>query len=173
MVRVERVTAARKSPGVCGACRQPIAAGEPYVHWSFRYGGKHVRHEKPECQPHPWELVGNPKRQDLMRASQAWADAFNADTAEEAAAHLEDAAGFARSAAEQFQDAVDGWQGTGLENSEQYATFESAADELDTWADEAERVAGDLTSWEPEHEDDTDGWRETLHETEEPPDIDF
>lgn len=41
MPQVHRIEKARKSPGNCETCHKKIEPGQPYYHWSFRYGGKH------------------------------------------------------------------------------------------------------------------------------------
>lgn len=57
MPRVNRVDKSRKSPGNCGKCGTEIKAGDPYVWWKFRFGGKHIRCGKSECGPKPADLT--------------------------------------------------------------------------------------------------------------------
>ncbi len=56
MPRVNTVQKARK-PQRCGSCRKEIKPGEGYRHWSFRYGGKHVRCMDYACRPRQSDLT--------------------------------------------------------------------------------------------------------------------
>lgn len=161
--RLNKVTRARKSPGTCGRCGAVINIGDGYYYWKFRFGRRQIR-----CLDHapaPWERESNSKRQDLMRASDAFAACQNADAPEDAAASLREAIGYVESARDEFQNAVDGWSSTGLENSEMAQNFEYAVSDLDDWLSDAEQAADELEAWDPtdpDNADDPDAWQDVI-----------
>jgi uncharacterized protein YukE len=176
--KVTRVKAARKPGQVCGNCREPIQVGQPYQHWSFRYGGTRKRCMKPECAPQVWELESNSKRSALLQADSLYHDAHGADTPRAAADALEECIGLVEGAAEEFASAVDGWTGTGLENSEQYDAFSNAQDELERWCSDAQQVCDNLRELADELEADEDAepdddWRQPLEYLDAIPEPEF
>ena len=50
MTRITHVEKARKDAGPCGRCNAEIKKGTGYYWLAFRFGGRRVRCEKPECR---------------------------------------------------------------------------------------------------------------------------
>jgi hypothetical protein len=144
MVKVNSVAKAQKDQGKCQKCGSEILKGEPYRWWKpSRFTGKRVRCMKPSCAPAAWELESNEKRAGLLRAQMSVDDLVNAETCEAAQLCIADALEEVRAVIESFQEAVDSWSGTGLENSQRYFDFESAIGELEDWVQAAESVEAD------------------------------
>jgi hypothetical protein len=148
--RLRKVERSRKE-GKCGKCGRKIEVGMPYLWWQFRYGGRHVRCV--DHPPDPWELESNSKRAALLEAASLIGEAV--DAKETMRASMESAMELVNEAIEEFQEAIDSWQGTNLEGSEMYANFENAISELEMWHSEA------------------DSFDSSLGEIEEVPDVEF
>jgi hypothetical protein len=152
--RVNQVKRANKSPGSCGKCGDVIPAGYPYKHWSFRYGGKHIRCMKPACAPKAADLTQSEFlrslagiQEDLDQARKGYSE--NSDV-ESFADELEEIAGRVRELGEECQEKLDNMpeglqQGqTGELLQERAEACENAASELETAAEEAREKAEDL-----------------------------
>ncbi len=57
MPRVTRVAKARKSQGTCSKCGTKIKAGDPYLWWKFKVGGRRNRCAAPACAPRASDLT--------------------------------------------------------------------------------------------------------------------
>lgn len=145
MCKLNRVKAARKSPGECGRCHHVIEAGEPYRWWKGRFTGKRVRCAKSACTPQAWELETNGLKAEAMQGEDivGQAKACNED-AESAASFLMDAIHVCESLCDQLQERLDNMSGTGLENTEQYSTLQDTLYEYEIWQDTAEQMAQEL-----------------------------
>lgn len=177
MAKLEFVKAARTSKKVraCGKCSREILKGDSYFHWTMYFRGPEA-YRCVDHKPEPWEVESNEKRAAIMRGQNAWGLAQDAETPEDAAGHIRDAVGEAETARDLFQEAVDGWSGTGLEMSEMAQNFEYAVDELDSWISEAETLADDLEGWapdEPEDGEEGEDWADLLANVDEFPEPDF
>lgn len=183
MARLNKLTARgtrNGKPRKCGTCGKEIASGDVYYWWKFRFGGRHIR-----CANHPpehWERESNDKRREIMQGQDAVEAAREALTLEDAISAVEAAIAHAEAAEESFQNAVDGWQGTNLENAEIFQTFESAVSELDDFVSSAGQVLSELQDFDPEHDDDgedrdeddpADEWLEIANGLDDFPDPDF
>lgn len=148
------VAKAQKDQGKCQKCGAEILKGDSYRWWKpSRFTSKRVRCMKPSCSPAPWELEGNEKRAGLLRAQEAVDAVLGVTTCESAQMYIADALEEVRAVIESFQEAVDSWSGTGLENSQRHADFEVAVSELEDWVQSAEGVEADADDCQ-----DQPGW---------------
>jgi hypothetical protein len=162
LCQVTEVRAAKKDQGKCGKCGQALPAGSSYRWWKGRFGPKHVRCVG--CKVEDWERETNPLRAEHMQADETLGlverDVDVADPSG-AAVHLRDAISATESIVDTLTERLDGWSGTGLENSEQYSATETTRDELQQWIDDAESAADELEGMEqPDSADDEEAWEE-------------
>jgi hypothetical protein len=180
MAKLNTVKKSRKEVK-CEKCGVVLPPGSPYVSWKFRYGGTHYRCEN--HRPAYWERESNSKRQDLIRAGDAFANAQSADSAEEASGYLLEARDYVEGVKDALQESVDAWMDTNLQFSYRYESYESAISEMEDWISNVEDAASELESWEPEAVDpadvdeDDDGvdesWREIVDNLDEIPDVEL
>ena len=156
MCKVNKVKAARKAQGVCGKCRQPIEVGTGYLWWKGRYTPKYVRCLKLRCYPQQHELETNSLRADHMQAEAHASSAETEPNAADAAMSLRTAIELVEGIVSSLEDRLSSWDGTGLENSEQYAACESSKDDLEAWKDAAESVADALEQLDDNEPDRSD-----------------
>jgi hypothetical protein len=159
MCKLNRVKAARKSPGECGKCGETIEVGQPYRWWKGRFTGKRVRCAKYSCAPQAWELETNGLKAEAMQGEDMvnQAQACTED-AESAASFLRDAIGVCESVREQVQERIDNMSGTGLENTEQYSTLQDTLYNYETWQGMAEQVADELEALSTAPSEDDYHW---------------
>jgi hypothetical protein len=146
MPKITTVDKARKSPGKCGGCGTDIGVGQPYRHWSFRYGGKRVRCMEPGCAPRSSDLTSNDKLATLYAAVESAEDAIDAWDGEEISdleAILADCASEIRDVAEMYREIA-----SNIEDGFGHATYqseeaESNAEDLDSFADDVEGASLD------------------------------
>lgn len=153
---LNKVKAARKSPGKCGKCGTEIAVGSPYRWWKFRFGGKRIRCMGPNCSPRPSEMISSPflsTAAALEETLQDAVDAFESDLDVDALqGAVEEAAQGFRDLGEEAQGSFDNMpeglqQGdTGQMLEERVSKCDEIADELDgldlrsTWDDIASEL---------------------------------
>ncbi len=127
----------------CGSpgCGKPIAPGDKYLSWSFRFGGTHFR-----CTAHPprpSELTQSLMANVYSAIESAQDDLPTTVEVADIVSLVEEVAGVTAEVAEQYRDAAEPFGGQG-ENAER-------ADELESWQSELENFSPD----EPD-EDTTD-----------------
>ena len=147
MPRINHVEKARKDQGACGKCGEPIIAGSPYNHISFRYGGKRKRHATKECQFRASDLTQS--KMSAVYAAQESLEDYLADWADTVVDGLrgecEEAASEVRCVAEEYAEAADAMGDAGADHQEK-------ADELEAFADVLENV--DLEDFDEDAEYD-------------------
>jgi hypothetical protein len=125
---IERTKSRQGAERWCEQCARVIEPGQPYLQWSFRYGGTHYR-----CTDHP------PRPSDLTQSKLA--EVYAAiESAEDGLPAAEDAEAVGDlvaevkdavyQVAEEYREAAEPFGGEG-ENAER-------ADELEGWAQELE-----------------------------------
>lgn len=146
MPRVNRVQKSRKNPGRCRVCGEEIGVGQPYLHYAFRYGGKHVHHV--DHPPKPSHLEGSDKMQRIReveeQASELQAKIPSEDEREgfdwsEFASDLNTMADELEEVRDEYQDALDN-MGSLAESDAGYE-IEEKCEALDTWADRLREAA--------------------------------
>ena len=140
MTRITHVKAARKAQGECGSCRAKIGKGQGYYWLAFRFGGRRVRCEKPECRF---------KRSDTTQSKLS--DVYAAqEEAEEALGKWD------RKNHEALQETV---TSAGERVREVLDEYESAADEHPNLAGQTEDIRSELGSIADDLEGfDVDEW---------------
>jgi hypothetical protein len=136
MPRVNYVKKARKDQGRCSKCGDEIKAGDPYRHWSFRYGGKRKRCMKASCSPRQSDLTQS-------KLAGAYAAIEDAEDSIDAAGTLSDIAEALQSAAEGVRDVAQEYQDA-AESQRDYFPDSPIADENEERAQELEWFADDL-----------------------------
>jgi hypothetical protein len=119
------VKSARKSPGSCSVCHKTIEAGESYQHWQGRYTPRYVAHSS--CSVPTWMRETNPLRQEHYRAQDAHSAVVSA---------IEELREIVEGIVDSLDDRISGWEGTNLENGQQYQSCSDSRDELQTWIDQ-------------------------------------
>jgi hypothetical protein len=140
MTRITHVKSARKDAGECGSCRAKIKKGQGYYWLAFRFGGRRVRCEKPECRF---------KRSDTTQSKLSSVYA--------AQEHAEDAlAKWDR----KDRDALNGIVESLAESvREVHSEYEDAANEHPNLAGQTEEIRGELESIADELESfEVDEW---------------
>lgn len=132
MPRINRVKKCRKAQGACGKCGVEIKAGDPYIHWAFRYGGRRVRCAKWECRPRRADLAQS-KMGTVYAAQDAFSDGMTHTSADELKSAMETVEETVREVLEEYREADEAMGGHGGENAER---------------------ADDLGSWEPDERDE-------------------
>lgn len=147
MPRVVRVEKARKDQGLCGRCQEPIGVGAAYVHWSFRFGGKHKRCTKPACAPRASDLTQAKYGAALAAIENAYdALAGSIGTPDDVEAILDEAAQDIRAVGEEYEEAAEAMGEAGEQNQERADYCYEAADSLeDFYADELDESDDALT----------------------------
>ncbi len=154
MARVTRVTKARKDQGPCGKCREEIRAGSPYLHWSFRYGGKHRRCTKPGCAPKPSDTTSNEKVSRLLAIQEGLEEIVgNRKGSEDLVAALNDAGSEAREVSGEYEEGAQNIEmGFGHE-TEQSTELQETGERVEEWADALEEAASEIEDFEQGEED--------------------
>lgn len=150
MPRLHLVKKARasKKHRLCARCRQPIAPGDAYRWWKFRYGG--MRYQHTACGPVRTSQLTQSKLADVYAAQEnvedealsvrqaqignlAFAISYATDT-------LGEAADQATQVADGYEDAADAWE------SETYQTEEwrNRAEQIREWVDRLYEVQGEF-----------------------------
>jgi hypothetical protein len=129
MAKVNFVKAARKDYQEHG-----IKKGEPYYHWSFRFGGKRISKIKPK----PSQLTNSPFTSELYAIQEEIADAAPADK-DSLKDMVDDWAGRARELGEQSQESFDNMP-EGLQQGDTGQMLEERANAMSQWADDLEGV---------------------------------
>lgn len=153
MPKVTIVEKARKAPGSCGRCGSKIEPGQPYKHWSFRYGGKHIRCTKSECAPRASDLTSNDKLSTLYAAGENFDDSvvdWDGEDGDDLKSMLQEYADEVRSVAEMYEESAqnieDGFQHETSQSEEQ----RGYAEELNSFADDIEAIQYDIDDWNEE-----------------------
>lgn len=145
MPHVTTVKAARKDQGTCGRCGDPIPVGAPYVHWSFRFGGKYKRCAKPSCAPRASELTQNETRSAAYALTEEEIAFDNYDDFEEAVQDY--AQRILDEVLETIQEKMDNIEsGFGHTDLDAYYNLEEQYGEVEQWAENVERVT-DQQDW--------------------------
>lgn len=122
MPRVTEVKKSRKAQGRCSVCGTAIQAGQPYKHWAFRYGGRHVCCG--QCTPKPSQLTANDKLAQVYAAREG----LTADLAAfEEGGSPEGLASACECAAEAIRQAAEEWEdsASNIEEGFQHETCQS------------------------------------------------
>jgi DNA-directed RNA polymerase subunit RPC12/RpoP len=160
MPRVETKTKNRAgSEYHCGRCGKKIEPGQKYRVWEFRYGGKHIRCDGPNCAPRESELTQG-------RMSEIYAITEGVAAACQAFRESKDIDNFLgemeskRDDADNLRDEIDSAyeeMGPGLQQSENGQNAEARRDALDTFRDELDSAIDEARSkWEEAEESGDD-----------------
>lgn len=128
----------------CGRCGKQIENGANYRYWTFRYGGKRIRCDRPECAPRPGDLTQS-KMGEVYNAQHDLGQLSDPSDVREALAAMAETV---RDIASEYQQAAEHFGQSG-ENQERYEA-------LDSWADELDRAASDLDDKINEEDADED-----------------
>lgn len=134
MPQIYQVKKTRKDQGNCEKCGVAIKKGDPYRYWEFRFGGRHVRCMKPECDPKPSDLTNSPFLSTLASIQET---TFDADNLEDLESARDDVKGQLEELRDETQGSLDNMpeglqQGdTGQLLQERIDALEEAINELD------------------------------------------
>ena len=168
-------TKARKAGKTCAKCNAWILPGHYYYSWSLGFNlGDVIRCEK--HKPEDWETITNATKQDAARAAYELGLAREAEDAETAAEHLDEAMSAAQSAAEQLEEKVSNMEsaGTGLDQTELFEQMQSHQQELESWVSDASQALQNLN--DADQSTDVlgeDAWKEALDELDDVPEGDW
>jgi len=159
MPRVNHVKKCRKDQGACGRCGAPLPVGSAYRYWEFRYGGRHVRCMKAECNPRASELTQSKLSEVYAAQEDGEQNIHDWDGVdiEDLKGYLSEAAERIREVGQEYQDAADAINET-AEGSPIAEENEERASELESWAEE-------LDGWEPNEDWDEESKREEARDS--------
>lgn len=123
--------------------------------------------------PELWELETNALRQDHMRAQDDLAKAKDATDAGLAAQLVRDVISSVEGVCEALDERLSAWQGTGLENGQQYESCTSSKDELESWVSEAEGIADELDELDGDEDEMAGDLGDILDRVEDVPELDL
>lgn len=125
----------------CGACQEPIVAGEQYYEWSFRYGGTHRQHT----------THGPIKQSQLTRSkmSEAYAAIESAEEYVASAESKDDIESALQDCASEI-DSVKGEYEESLENMGEGLSQGSTGQEIQEKVEALEAFKDELESFSPE-----------------------
>jgi hypothetical protein len=146
---------AQKSPGKCWKCGKPIEIGQAFMFAKAYKGERRNWHNTPECQPSASEREFNEKRAAYLRAEEHLSDLPN-DHPHEAAEHIRAAVEEIQSVVDGIDEALESWQGTPLESTDRYSTWETMKDDFETWINAAESAADTLEAQEEKDDPEYD-----------------
>lgn len=135
MPRINTIQNSRK-PVTCSHCHTTLPPGSTYRWIKPRYGSKHIRCTKPECQFKPTDLSMSKTARIEEAIDDARTDIYIASSHDELQTVLQSVADVAREVADEYQEASDNWAGgNGHEEFQEKADMcNSFADELEGWS---------------------------------------
>jgi hypothetical protein len=165
MCKLNTVTSSRDER-TCLKCGGTIAKGDGYRWWKGRYTDKRVRCMKASCTPRPWERETNTLRASPMQAESLVSSVQSSeDDPEGMATDLQQALDLIQEVIDDLDNRLFGWQGTGLENSQQYESCDTTKYELESWLSTAEMVVSELEAIDvPEATEDDEADQEAAEQ---------
>lgn len=151
MAKITHVAVAKKAPGTCRTCRQPIDVGVAYKHFSKRYLGKFVYHET--CSiPSSHQTSG--KTAQLLEIGEALDSAIGqASDFDDLMGALEEASEAAGGLADEYEESVSNIvDGFGHETSVS-EDMQERADSIRQWADELDNARSEIDGLKDEYDE--------------------
>jgi hypothetical protein len=147
MPRVNVVNRARKAQGTCGKCGTVIDTGTTYRWWKFRFGGRHVRCMKVECNPKAGDLTQSEFLSSIYGIESDLEAITSCDCVEDATSILEDAASRLRELGDECRDKRYNMP-EGLQEGDVGLLLEERADACEEKVSELEDAISDLENAE-------------------------
>lgn len=160
MPKVNRVEAARKSPGKCSRCGEEIAVGSPYVWWQFRFRGKTVRCGKSECRPKPADLTSSEYQKAIYAIQE---NKFEGITLDDLEAKRDDAVSDLESLRDETQEKLDNMPES-LQQGNSGTLLQERVDALESAISDLENVEFDELDDSDEEDQSEEAKKERLDE---------
>lgn len=145
MTRITHVKSARKDAGECGSCHAKIAKGQGYYWLAFRFGGRRVRCEKPECRFRRSDTTQS-KLSEVYAAQEDAEEALGKWDRKDHEALQE----IVTSAGERVREVLDEYQSAAEEHPNLAGQTEEVRDSLESIADDLEGFSVD--EWDKDEE---------------------